>query len=83
MGVQGSLQSFFQTAAYAAGIVVWQPERFMLLMAGSFLVVGMAAVVYTAFAVACQRHRESHQPYRAIPDPDDPFAADTRSEGSV
>ena len=50
-GVQGSLQSFCQMLAYSAGVVVRQPERFVLLCAGSCGVVATAACLFTAFAV--------------------------------
>ncbi|GAB4820184.1 hypothetical protein N2152v2_007230 [Parachlorella kessleri] len=53
-GVQGSLQSLCQMLAYAAGAVVWQPEKFAWLMAASCVVVATAAALYTAFAVLSQ-----------------------------
>ena len=51
-GAQGSLQSLFQMLSYVAGVVVSQPERFPFLMAGSVGVVGFAAVLFTAYALA-------------------------------
>jgi len=51
MGVQGSLQSLCQLLAYTAGVVVSQPERFPLLIAGSVGVVTMVALLFSSFAV--------------------------------
>jgi len=50
-GVQGSLQSLFQMLAYAAGVVVWRPGQFSFLMAGSVVAVGVAAVLFTLYAL--------------------------------
>ena len=50
-GVQGSLQSLFQMLAYVAGVVVWQPQRFVSLMVGSVGVVGVAASIFLGYAL--------------------------------
>ncbi len=47
-GVQGSLQSAFQTLSYAVGIAVPRAEDFSWLMAGSCCVVAAAAALYTS-----------------------------------
>lgn len=63
-GVQGSLQSLFQMLAYVAGVVVWQPQRFPFLMAGSVGVVGVAAAIFSGYAVSsgCSHLREHVAP---------------------
>ena len=50
-GVQGSFQSLFQMLAYVAGVVVWQPQRFPFLMGGSVGVIGLAAAIYSGYAL--------------------------------
>jgi iron-regulated transporter 1 len=50
-GVQGSLQSFFQMLTFVAGVVIWRPSQFSLLMAGSVVAVGAAAVLFTLYAL--------------------------------
>jgi len=45
-GVQGSLCSLFTTLSFAAGMVVWDPNRFVILMYGSCIVVMLAASLY-------------------------------------
>lgn len=50
-GAQSSLQNLAQLLAYSAGVAVWQPEQFALLMAGSVGAVAAAAALYTAFAL--------------------------------
>lgn len=50
-GAQSSLQSGFQMLAYAAGVVMWRPESFPWLMAGSCAGVALAAVIFTGFAI--------------------------------
>lgn len=56
--------------ACAAGAVVWQPEHFAWLMAGSCAMVGAAAALYTSFAVVsrCGRALPGLRP-RAVPAP--------------
>lgn len=51
MGVQGSLQSLCQMLSFVAGVVVWQPERFPVLLAGSIVVVMCSAALMTWHAV--------------------------------
>ena len=48
-GMQSSLQSLLQALSYAVGLVVWQPQLFVFLMAGSVLVVTAALAVYLYF----------------------------------
>lgn len=50
-GVQGSLQSLFQTLAYGVGIVVHRAEDFTWLMAASCCVVAAAAGAFTTFVL--------------------------------
>lgn len=50
-GIQGSLQSLCQMLAYVAGTVVWRPESFPVLIAGSLGVVLIAASTFTVFAM--------------------------------
>jgi iron-regulated transporter 1 len=50
-GVQGSLQSLFQMLAYVAGVVVWRPAQFSLLMAGSVIAVATAAVLFMLYSL--------------------------------
>ena len=57
--LQGSLQSLFQMLAYMAGVVVWQPERFPILMAGSCGVVLLASSVFTAYALATAHAKQA------------------------
>lgn len=52
-GVQGSLQSLFQSASYGVALVVWQPEDFEWLMLGSCGVVLSAGVIFTLWADGC------------------------------
>ncbi|PRW32971.1 TPR repeat-containing isoform B [Chlorella sorokiniana] len=59
-GVQGSLQSFCQMLAYAAGVLVPATESFVWLMAGSCCVVGAAAALYTAFALRARCGQNMH-----------------------
>lgn len=51
-GVQSSLQNFFQSVSFAAGIVFWSPQDFPVLMYASAGVVIAAAVIYSSF-VCC------------------------------
>lgn len=51
-GIQGSLQSLCQMLAYVAGTIVWQPEHFPILIAGSVGIVLLAASTFTAYAFA-------------------------------
>eukprot|EP00887_Chlorella_sp_A99_P000187 scaffold13.g187.t1 len=57
-GCQGALQSGFQMLAYVAGVVVWQPQRFPLLMAGSCAAVTLAAATFSGVAAARRRGAE-------------------------
>lgn len=50
-GVQGSLQSLFQTLSYVVGIALHRAEDFTWLMAGSVSIVTFAATTFTAFAL--------------------------------
>lgn len=50
-GVQSSLQSLLQSFSYVMGLIVWQPENFERLMAGSVGVVAMAALLYCCFVM--------------------------------
>jgi iron-regulated transporter 1 len=50
-GVQGSLQSLFQMLGYVAGVVIWRPAQFSLLMMGSVAAVGAAAVLFTLYGL--------------------------------
>lgn len=63
-GVQGSLQSLLQMLAYLAGVLQPTTQQFPLLMAGSCCVVGVAAVLVTAFSLrsACGRRLPGLQP---------------------
>ena len=61
-GVQSSLQSFCQMAAYAAGVAGASPDKFVYLMAGSVGAVGVAAALVTVFASrsGCGATLDSH-----------------------
>ena len=59
-GVQSSLQSLFQTLAYAIGIAVHRAEDFTWLMAGSSAVVAMAAATFTAFVLSADGDAKPH-----------------------
>lgn len=48
-GMQSSLQSLLQSLSYAVGLVIWQPQLFVSLMAGSVLIVSGALVLYLNF----------------------------------
>ena len=48
-GVQSSLQSLLQSLSYAVALVIWQPQLFVALMAGSVLFVSGALVLYLNF----------------------------------
>lgn len=50
-GVQGSLQSLFQTLSYVVGIAMHRAEDFTWLMAGSVSIVTIAATTFTTFAM--------------------------------
>jgi solute carrier family 40 (iron-regulated transporter), member 1 len=62
-GVQGSLQSLFQMLAYVAGVVIWRPDQFSFLMAGSVAAVGAAAVLFTLYGL---RFRFNHMNVVAV-----------------
>ena len=70
-GVQGSLQSLFQTLAYAVGILVPQAEDFAWLMTGSCSVVAAAACLYTSFALQVASRDKGSQRTMAVPVADD------------
>ena len=46
--MQGSLCSIFTTLSFAAGLVVWKPSKFEVLMLASCVVVFLAALIFTA-----------------------------------
>ncbi|KAL0018471.1 hypothetical protein WJX77_004008 [Trebouxia sp. C0004] len=46
-GVQSSLQNFFQSLSFVAGLVFWSPQDFPVLMHSSAGVVIVAAVIYS------------------------------------
>ncbi|BDA48594.1 Solute carrier family 40 member 1 [Coccomyxa sp. Obi] len=50
-GVQSSLQNLLQSFSYIVGLIVWQPEKFEWLMAGSVGMVFVAALLYCCFVV--------------------------------
>jgi hypothetical protein len=66
-GVQGSLQSAFQMAAYIAGLAVPQPERFPWLMAASCGVVALAALLFTRFALRTRSGRALEASMDVVP----------------
>ncbi|CAL8460950.1 g481 [Coccomyxa elongata] len=45
-GMQSSLQSLLQSLSYAVGLLIWQPQLFIILMGGSVLTVSGALVLY-------------------------------------
>lgn len=51
-GTQSSLQNLLQSLSYALGLIAWQPQLFMALMAGSVLVVSAALLLYLHFTGA-------------------------------
>ena len=67
-GVQGALQSLFQMLAYLAGVALPATEDFLWLMAGSCCGVGLAAALFTSFALStrCGR-RLAASPMQAVP----------------
>lgn len=44
--MQSSLQSLLQSLSYAVGLLIWQPQLFIILMGGSVLTVSGALVLY-------------------------------------
>ena len=48
-GVQSSLQSLLQSFSYLMGLIVWQPEKFGWLMAGSVGVVTVATALFCCY----------------------------------
>lgn len=48
-GVQSSLQSLLQSFSYLMGLIVWQPEKFGWLMAGSVGVVMVATALFCCY----------------------------------
>ena len=71
-GMQSSLQSLLQALRLAVGLVIWQPQLFVFLMAGSVLVVSAALVVYLYFIGAKKwleeriRSRSQSQPMQGF-----------------
>ncbi len=53
-GVQSSLQNFFQSLSFVAGLVFWSPQDFPVLMYSSAGVVVVAAVIYSSFVCCFQ-----------------------------
>ena len=53
-GVQSSLQNFFQSLSFVAGLVFWSPQDFPVLMYYSAGVVVVAAVIYSSFVCCFQ-----------------------------
>lgn len=60
-GVQSSLQNLFQSLSYVAGLILWQPQDFALLMYNSVAVVVFAAVLYSVFLCCCPTRRPTEQ----------------------
>lgn len=51
MGVQGSMQSLLEGLSYIAGLVIWRPEDFVYLMQASCIVILLAALTFSSYAV--------------------------------
>ncbi len=72
-GMQSSLQSLLQSLSYALGLVIWQPQLFLLLMTSSVLVVSVALVLYLYFIGAKEwlserfGRQQEYQPMQAGP----------------
>lgn len=60
-GVQSSLQNLFQSLSYGAGLILWQPQEFAILMFNSVTVVFFAAVLYSVFLCCGPRRRPTDQ----------------------
>ena len=83
-GVQGSLQSLFQTLAFGVGIVVHRAEDFTWLMAGSCCIVAVAAGSFTAFVlrVGADGGKEQAPGFAALPSDDSAGVEMTKNSGT-
>ena len=60
-GMQSSLQNMFQSVSYGAGLMLWKPQEFAILMYNSVAVVFFAAILYSVFLCCGPKVRPTGQ----------------------
>ena len=70
-GMQSSLQSLLGSLSFALVLLIWQPQLFVVLMAGSVVVVSASLALYLAhvkgWSSELLRGQQSYQAMHAVP----------------